>query len=69
VAVVGFDDSRLSPFLNPSLTTVRAPTEEVGRTAARLLFDQIRDLPAEPITLLPTEIIFRRSCGCLYPLG
>jgi len=69
VAVVGFDDSRLSPFLNPSLTTVRAPTEEVGRTAARLLFDQIKDLPAEPITLLPTEIIFRRSCGCLYPLG
>ena len=66
VAVVGFDDSRLSPFLNPPLTTVRAPTAEVGRTAARLLFDQIRDLPAEPVTLLPTEIILRRSCGCTY---
>lgn len=66
VSVVGFDDSRLSPFLNPPLTTVRAPTEEVGRTAARLLFDQIRDLPAEPVTLLPTEIIIRRSCGCLH---
>jgi DNA-binding LacI/PurR family transcriptional regulator len=66
VAVVGFDDSRLSPYLNPPLTTVRAPTEEVGRTAARLLFDQIKDQPAEPVTLLPTEIIFRRSCGCLH---
>ena len=66
VAVVGFDDSRLSPFLNPPLTTVRAPTEEVGRTAACLLFEQIKDLPAEPITLLPTEIIFRRSCGCSH---
>jgi len=38
----------------------------VGRTAARLLFDQIRDLPADPVTLLPTEIIIRRSCGCLH---
>ena len=69
VSVVGFDDSRLSTFLNPPLTTVRAPTEEVGRTAARLLFDQIKDLPAEPVTLLSTEIILRRSCGCLYPKG
>jgi DNA-binding LacI/PurR family transcriptional regulator len=67
ISVVGFDDSRLSPFLNPPLTTVHAPTEEVGRTAARLLFDQIRELPAEPVTLLSTEIIIRRSCGCLHP--
>jgi LacI family transcriptional regulator len=36
VSIVGFDDSRLSPFLSPALTTVRAPTEAVGRTAADL---------------------------------
>jgi DNA-binding LacI/PurR family transcriptional regulator len=68
VSVVGFDDSRLSPFLSPSLTTVRAPTQEVGRTAARLLFNLIKDLPAEAVTLLPTEIIIRRSCGCLHEM-
>lgn len=68
VSVAGFDDSRLSPFLNPPLTTVRAPTQEVGRTAARLLFDLIKDLPADAITLLPTEIIIRRSCGCLHEM-
>jgi LacI family transcriptional regulator len=66
VAVVGFDDSRLSPFLSPPLTTVRAPTEEVGRTAARLLFNLIKDQPADAVTLLPTEIIVRRSCGCMH---
>lgn len=65
VSVVGFDDSRLSSFLNPPLTTVRAPTEEVGRRAACLLFNLIKGQPAEPVTLLPTEIIIRRSCGCL----
>jgi len=66
VAVVGFDDSRLSTFLNPPLTTVRAPTEEVGRTAMQLLFAQINEQPAESVTLQPTGIILRRSCGCPY---
>jgi LacI family transcriptional regulator len=65
VSVAGFDDSRLSSFLNPPLTTVRAPTQEVGRCAAGLLFNLIKDQPAEPVTLLPTELIIRRSCGCL----
>jgi DNA-binding LacI/PurR family transcriptional regulator len=66
IAVAGFDDSRLSAFLNPPLTTVRAPTEEVGRTAMRLLFAQINEQPAESITLQPTGIVLRRSCGCPY---
>lgn len=66
VSVVGFDDSRLSSFLAPPLTTVRAPTEMVGRTAAHLLFNLLHDQPAESATLLPTQIILRRSCGCVY---
>lgn len=66
VAVVGFDDSRLSPFLSPPLTTVQAPTEMVGQTSARLLFNLLHEQPAAPATLLPTEIILRRSCGCHY---
>jgi LacI family transcriptional regulator len=66
VSAVGFDDSRLSPFLNPPLTTVRAPTEEVGRTATKLLFKLLQEQPADQETLLLTQIIIRRSCGCLH---
>ncbi len=64
VGVAGFDDQRMAPYLIPSLTTVRAPTEEVGREAARQLIRLIRGLPADPLILLPTEIIIRNSCGC-----
>ncbi|MFN8413849.1 MAG: LacI family DNA-binding transcriptional regulator [Anaerolineales bacterium] len=64
VSLVGFDDFRLSPYLNPSLTTVRAPTEDVGRVAAEQLFRLIEGQNVEATTLLPTEIILRRSCGC-----
>ncbi len=64
VAVVGFDDQRLAAVLNPPLTTVHAPTEEVGRFAAQNLIHLIRTGEARPLTLLPTQIVVRRSCGC-----
>jgi DNA-binding LacI/PurR family transcriptional regulator len=64
VAVVGFDDSRMAPFLTPPLTTVRAPTEEVGRSAAQQLFYMLEGENPQPVTLHHTEIILRASCGC-----
>jgi LacI family transcriptional regulator len=64
VAVVGFDDLGFAPFLNPPLTTVRAPTESVGRIATERLFGLLENQPSNEVVILPTEIIFRRSCGC-----
>jgi DNA-binding LacI/PurR family transcriptional regulator len=66
VAVIGFDDLGFAPFLNPPLTTVRAPTETVGRLAAERLFAVLENRPADETVILPTEIIYRRSCGCQY---
>ncbi len=64
IPVVGFDDLRFSEFLTPPLTTVHAPTEDVGRLAAQQVFKAI-DGEANPgVTLLPTELVIRRSCGC-----
>jgi len=64
VAVVGFDDLRLSAFLTPPLTTVSAPTQTVGRIAAERLFSLFDKQFQDALTLLPTELIIRRSCGC-----
>ncbi|MGE5464951.1 MAG: LacI family DNA-binding transcriptional regulator [Syntrophothermus sp.] len=64
VAVIGFDDLGFAPFLNPPLTTVRAPTERVGQIATERLFELLENHPTDGVTILPTEIIFRRSCGC-----
>jgi DNA-binding LacI/PurR family transcriptional regulator len=66
VAVIGFDDLGFAPFLNPPLTTVRAPIETVGRLAAERLFAILENQPANETVILPTEIIYRRSCGCQY---
>ncbi len=64
VAVVGFDDINYSRYLNPPLTTVRAPTEQVGLEAVRLLVNLIRNKNVEQLVLLPTELVIRQSCGC-----
>ena len=65
VSVVGFDDLGFSAFLTPPLTTVSAPTEAVGRIAAEQLFSLFdKQYPEDNVTLLPTELIIRRSCGC-----
>lgn len=64
IAVVGFDDMSISRYLTPPLATVRAPTERVGREAIRQLLRRIGGLDVDPLVLLPTELVIRRSCGC-----
>lgn len=63
VALVGFDDIRPSRYLTPPLTTVRAPIETAGYESVRQLINLIQSGKAEKETLLPTELIIRRSCG------
>jgi LacI family transcriptional regulator len=64
LAVVGFDDVSLSRHLKPALTTVRSPIEQVGRESVRQLVKAIHNEPTEAITLLPTDVVIRESCGC-----
>jgi LacI family transcriptional regulator len=70
IALIGFDDFELTPFLKCPLTTVRQPTFEMGLRAARLLFERIdNSSPSRPKSpqkiVLPVELIIRRSCGCV----
>jgi LacI family transcriptional regulator len=67
VAVVGFDDVPFARYLSPPLTTVRAPTEEVGREAVRQLSNLMNGRPAQALTLMRTELVIRESCGCRSP--
>ncbi|NJN54948.1 MAG: LacI family transcriptional regulator [Anaerolineae bacterium] len=63
IALAGFDDSLLSQYLNPPLTTVRAPIEAAGRAAASQLIQLIQTGRTAALTLLPTELVIRQSCG------
>jgi DNA-binding LacI/PurR family transcriptional regulator len=64
IAVVGFDDDYMAPYLPVPLTTVRAPIQQAGYLAAQNLVNLLREQPCDLVTILPTELIIRQSCGC-----
>jgi LacI family transcriptional regulator len=61
VAITGVDDLPISAEVDPALTTVRIPAEEMGRRAAAELIAAIReDRPVASIRL-ETRLVVRRS--------
>ncbi|MFC4766184.1 LacI family DNA-binding transcriptional regulator [Effusibacillus consociatus] len=63
VAIVSFDDIELAQYVTPSLTTVKAFTEQMGRTAVNLLLERLngREVPLKVV--VPTKLVIRQSCG------
>jgi len=63
-------------MLRPSVTVVRQPVEEIGRTAAEMLFKRLGEINdavrageraaprAGELVRLKNELIVRASCGC-----
>ena len=65
LAVVGYDDVEWADLVDPPITTVAQPIDEMGRTAVRLLLDRIADPSRAPATQrLQTTFMHRHSCGC-----
>jgi DNA-binding LacI/PurR family transcriptional regulator len=50
------------------LTTVRTPFYELGWRAVELVLAQLDGQPVADVEVRPTELVVRRSCGCLAPL-
>jgi LacI family transcriptional regulator len=69
VALVGFDDMPIAAALQPALTTVRQPVEQMGAMAADLLLGLLDcppvGRPPPQVLILPTKLIVRESCGAL----
>ncbi len=43
VQIIGFDDIALCTYMEPAISTIRVPKEHMGETAAKRLFDRIRE--------------------------
>ncbi|RYE52229.1 MAG: LacI family transcriptional regulator, partial [Hyphomicrobiales bacterium] len=61
IGVASFNDISVAQFLNPPLTTVRLPAEEIGEAAVELLLERVggRDI-AKQITLA-SSLVWRGS--------
>ena len=70
VAVVGFDNIRMSNVVEPRLTTVDMPLHKMGVYGARLLFDRIEETQKERQEIvLQTKMKIRKSCGHKERIG
>jgi DNA-binding LacI/PurR family transcriptional regulator len=61
VAVAGFDNIPIAPYLHPALTTVAPPYDLIGRHAAIMLFDQLINNAAPRREVLPCGLQIRAS--------
>jgi LacI family transcriptional regulator len=63
ISVLGFDDIPQAALVRPALTTVQQPLEKMGRMAAQMLLDRLKN-PGKKIERieLPTKLIIRESC-------
>ena len=63
VSVAGFDDIRVAALAHPSLTTVRQPAYDVGRTVAAQLLQYVSrgEVPPASRHILPVELKVRAS--------
>ena len=63
ISITGFDDIEIATLVTPELTTVHVPHREMGRRAAELLLDMIRDGKREASVELETTLCLRASLG------
>ncbi|WP_030376104.1 LacI family DNA-binding transcriptional regulator [Streptomyces rimosus] len=62
LSVTGLDDLALSRAVEPELTTVRLPAEEVGAAGMHALMAALEGRPPAPVSL-PVELVVRGSTG------
>ena len=60
ISLVSFDDSELSTWLRPALSSVALPELEMGRLAVESL---LSDEPPPPLQLVPMPVRVRDSIG------
>ncbi len=64
VGIVGVNDDPVTSYIQPSLTTIRVPIFDLGRTAAQLLIDMVADRSDTPRhVVLPVSLVVRHSTG------
>jgi LacI family transcriptional regulator, repressor for deo operon, udp, cdd, tsx, nupC, and nupG len=66
LSVIGVDDSIIAKILDPELTTVAVPAQEIGETAVRLLVATLKGEDVPSTTTIPLEFIVRNSTAPPY---
>jgi LacI family transcriptional regulator len=61
VAVASFNDISVAQFMNPPLSTIRLPSEEIGEAAVELLLERVGGRELAKRINLASQIVWRHS--------
>ncbi|RPI03128.1 MAG: LacI family transcriptional regulator [Calditrichaeota bacterium] len=63
VAIIGFDDIKITPYLHPALTTIHYPKVEMGQSSAQRLIHRLTHPDDESVqkTALSLQLVERES--------
>ncbi|WP_343063074.1 LacI family DNA-binding transcriptional regulator [Actinomadura verrucosospora] len=62
VGIASYDDVPWFTHVDPPVTAIGQPVQELGRRAVRALLERIEGRPVEP-AVLDARLVVRRSCG------
>lgn len=66
ISIIGFDDTALSAFTTPPLTTMHAPAYDMGSFGASLVYHMLKLEPETAMKVqLPCRLVVRESCGAV----
>ena len=63
VSITGFDDMEIASITIPPLTTVRVPTEQIGRVAAEYIVSQVEGTEAPLALEFSLDLVVRGTTG------
>ena len=61
LSVIGFDDVQTAAYMDPALTTVRQPLQDMAAAAVRMIIDKSHGRPIQNRSIYPTTLIVRDS--------
>lgn len=61
ISCIGYDNSRLSKYITPPLTTISQPMQEISKAATNLLIKNINNSKTKEQIYFPTSLIIRNS--------
>jgi LacI family transcriptional regulator len=70
IAFIGIDDLEFASLLDPELTTITQPTNQLAQMAVDQLMKRIEGSEGHPIRVaIPGKLTVRSSCGCRGQVG
>jgi DNA-binding LacI/PurR family transcriptional regulator len=69
VSIVSFDDPTWAPLLDPALSTIRQPTDQLGTCAAEMVIERMQAVYTGParLILLQPRYMERASVAAVVP--